>query len=149
VSKRFKSDKDQWGTAKDFPITCTTYRLTEHFHYWTRHQADGRLNEIQPGIFFEIPEELAKEKGIANGDKVRITSARGAIEGPAMVTRRLRAYVVDGKPLWQIGFPIHWGFSGDSKHAGPLANMLTSFAIDPNTWTPEFKSIQVRLDKVT
>jgi formate dehydrogenase major subunit len=148
VAKRFRSDKDMWGTAADFPITCTTYRLTEHFHYWTKHQVGGRLNEVQPGIFFEIPEELAKEKGIANGDRVRITSARGSLEGPAMVTRRLKAYVVDGKKAWQIGFPIHWGFTGSSKSSG-LANLLTSSAIDPNTWTPEFKSFQVRLEKVS
>ena len=24
---------------EDFPIVCTTYRLTEHFHYWTQHHA--------------------------------------------------------------------------------------------------------------
>ncbi len=148
VLKRFSSDKDQLGTAADFPIVCTTYRLTEHFHYWTKHQEGGRLNEIQPGIFFELPDELAKERGIKNGDRVRITSARGSIEGPAMVTRRLKPFTIDGKRVWQIGFPIHWGFSGDATHAGPLANLLTSSAIDPNTWTPEFKAFQVRLDKV-
>jgi len=148
VLKKFKSDKDQFGTAKDYPIVCTTYRLTEHYHYWTKHQAGGRLNEVQPGIFFEIPEDLAKEKGIQNGETVRITSARGSIEGPAMVTRRMPTFTIEGKKVWQIGFPIHWGFSGDAKHAGPLANMLTSSAIDPNTWTPEFKAFLVKVEKV-
>ena len=51
VSKTFKSDKDIYGKKEDFPIVCTTYRLTEHFHYWTQHQAGGRLNELQPGFF--------------------------------------------------------------------------------------------------
>ena len=37
VSKKFKSDKDVYGTRDDFPIVCTTYRLTEHYHYWTKH----------------------------------------------------------------------------------------------------------------
>jgi predicted molibdopterin-dependent oxidoreductase YjgC len=91
---------------------------------------------VQPGIFFEIPEELAKEKGIKNGDTVRVSSARASITGPAMVTRRMPHFDLDGKRVWQIGFPIHWGFSGDAKHAGPLANLMTSWAIDPNTWTP-------------
>jgi len=148
VLKRFTSDKDTWGKADEYPIVCTTYRLTEHFHYWTKHQEGGRLNEVQPGIFFEIPEELAKEKGIQNGETVRISSARGSIEGPAMVTKRMSSFVLDGKRVWQIGFPIHWGYSGDAKHVGPLANILTSSAIDPNTWTPEFKAFQVKLEKV-
>ncbi len=148
VSRKFSSDKDVYGTKEDFPIVCTTYRLTEHFHYWTRHQRKGLLNQLQPGFFVEIPEALARQKGIANGSQVRVVSARGAIQGTAMVTKRLRPLRVDGKEMWQIGFPIHWGFAGDSKHKGPLANLLTPSAMDPNTWTPEYKAFLVRLEKV-
>jgi formate dehydrogenase-N alpha subunit len=146
--RKFSSDKDVYGKKEDFPIVCTTYRLTEHFHYWTQHQHQGRLNQLQPGFFVEIPEELAREKGIANGSQVRVVSARGQIEGVAMVTKRLRPLKVEGKQLWQIGFPIHWGFAGDAKHRGPLANLLTPSAMDPNTWTPEYKAFLVRLEKV-
>jgi formate dehydrogenase major subunit len=143
---RFTSDKDVYGTAKDFPIVCTTYRLTEHYHYWTKHTQ--MLNQLQPGFFVEIPEELAKEKGIANGGQVRVTSARGSIQGVAMVTKRLRPLKVDGKPLWQIGFPLHWGYAaGNTGHTGPLANFLTPSAMDPNTWTPEFKTFLVKLER--
>ena len=31
------------GEAKDFPYVATTYRLTEHFHFWTKH---ARINAI-------------------------------------------------------------------------------------------------------
>ena len=97
-------------------MVCTTYRLTEHYHYWTQHT--NILNQLQPGFFIEIPEELAKEKGIVNGGRVRVTSARGSIEGVAMVTRRLRQLTVDGKTVCQIGFPMHWGYEGDPEHPG-------------------------------
>jgi formate dehydrogenase major subunit len=147
ASKKFTSDKDVYGKKEDFPIVCTTYRLTEHFHYWTQHQHNGVLNELQPGFFVEIPEELAKQKGIANGSQVRVTSARGSIQGLAMVTKRLRPMKIDGKETWQIGFPIHWGYAGDPNHTGPLANLLTPSAMDPNTWTPEFKAFLVKLEK--
>jgi formate dehydrogenase major subunit len=147
ASKKFSSDKDVYGKKEDFPIVCTTYRLTEHFHYWTQHQHQGVLNELQPGFFVEIPEELAKQKGIANGSQVKVTSARGSIEGMAMVTKRLAPMKIDGKEMWQIGFPIHWGYAGDPSHTGPLANLLTPSAMDPNTWTPEFKAFLVRLEK--
>jgi len=145
ASKKFKSDKDVYGTAKDFPIVCTTYRLTEMYHYWTKHI--DRLNQLQPGFFIEIPEDLAKEKGIANGGRAKVTSARGSIEGVAMVTKRLRPMQIDGKPLWQIGFPLHWGYEAQGDHTGPLANFLTPSAMDPNTWTPEFKTFLVKLEK--
>ena len=144
---KMKSDKDLLGTAKDFPIVCTTYRLTEHFHYWTKHQAGGVLNELQSGFFVEIPEDLATEKGIANGSRVKVSSARGSIEGTAMVTKRLPKLKVDGKQIWQIGFPIHWGYAAAKGHEGPLANFLTPSVGDPNTWTPEYKAFLVQLEK--
>jgi formate dehydrogenase major subunit len=147
ASKRFSTDRDVYGKKEDFPIVCTTYRLTEHFHYWTQHQHGGLLNEIQPGFFIEIPEGLALQKGIANGSQVKVISARGEIQGVAMVTKRLRPLKVDGKETWQIGFPIHWGYAGAKSHTGPLANLLTPSAMDPNTWTPEYKAFLVRLEK--
>ncbi|HUJ28363.1 MAG TPA: molybdopterin dinucleotide binding domain-containing protein, partial [Myxococcales bacterium] len=143
--KRFKTDKDVWGKADQFPIVCTTYRLTEHYHYWTHHT--NILNQLQPGFFIEIPEALAKEKGIVNGGRAKVTSARGSIEGVAMVTKRLYQMTIDGKPVWHIGFPIHWGYEGDQNHLGPLANFMTPTAMDPNTWTPEFKTFLVKLEK--
>jgi formate dehydrogenase-N alpha subunit len=147
ASKRFSSDKDVYGKKEDYPIVCTTYRLTEHFHYWTQHQQNGRLNEMQPGFFIEIPEGLAREKGIANGSQVKVLSARGEIQGVAMVTKRMPELKIDGKPAWQIGFPIHWGFAGAASHTGPLANTLTPSAMDPNTWTPEYKAFLVKVEK--
>jgi formate dehydrogenase-N alpha subunit len=147
ASKRFSTDKDTYGKKEDFPIVCTTYRLTEHFHYWTQHQQGGLLNQVQPGFFVEIPEGLAAEKGIANGSQVRVVSARGSIQGVAMVTKRMPQLNIDGKPAWQIGFPIHWGYAGEKNHTGPLANLLTPSAMDPNTWTPEYKAFLVRIEK--
>jgi formate dehydrogenase-N alpha subunit len=143
----FSSDKDVIGKKEDFPIVCTTYRLAEMYHYWTKHQQGGVLNELQPGFFVEIPEALAHQKGIANGSTVKVTSARGSIEGVAMVTKRLRPMKIDGKELWQIGFPLHWGYMAAKGHTGPLANFLTASVGDPNTWTPEYKAFLVRLDK--
>ncbi len=38
----FKGDWESFGKSKDYPYACTTYRLTEHFHYWTKHVEAGR-----------------------------------------------------------------------------------------------------------
>jgi anaerobic selenocysteine-containing dehydrogenase len=105
------------------------------------------LNQAQPGFFVEIPEGLAAEKGIVNGSQVKVSSARGHIQGVAMVTKRLTMLKIDGKDTWQIGFPIHWGFAGAKNHTGPLANLLTPSAMDPNTWTPEYKAFLVKVEK--
>src|SRR5262249_10980274 len=38
VVRRYKTPDDKYGTVKDgFTVICTTYRLTEHYHYWTKN----------------------------------------------------------------------------------------------------------------
>ena len=49
--------------------------LTEHFHFWTKHALINAI--LQPEEFIEIGEVLAKEKGIAQGGWVRVSSKRG------------------------------------------------------------------------
>ncbi len=146
VVKPFQTEWDKLGKAEEFPIVCTTYRLTEHFHYWTKNNPYNM--QLQPEFFVEIPEELAKEKGIGNGDTVRVTSARGSIEGKAMVTKRIKPMTVADKKVYQIGFPIHWGFLGRGKQKGSLANLVTPTIVDPNSFAPEYKGFLVKLEKV-
>jgi formate dehydrogenase major subunit len=144
AARVFKEDLAAMGTAKDFPYAATSYRLTEHFHYWTKHCAINAT--LQPEQFVEIGEELAKEKGIGVGDKVKVTSKRGQIVAVAMVTKRLRTLSVNGKKVHTVGIPIHWGFKGLAK-PGYLANTLTPFVGDANAQTPEFKSFLVNVEK--
>jgi formate dehydrogenase major subunit len=143
--RKFSTAYDVLGSADEFPIVCTTYRLTEHFHYWTKNNAYSM--QLQPEFFIEIPEELAREKSIASGERVRVTSARGSIEGKAMVTRRIKPMQVAGRTTYQIGFPIHWGFLGRGQQRGSLANLVTPTIVDPNSHAPEYKGFLVRLEK--
>ncbi len=142
--KRYSSAPDKFGEAKDFPYVAITYRLTEHFHYWTKHTSSSA--ELQSNFFVELPAELAAAKGIASGDMIRVRSARGHVEGPALVTKRLRTLKVKGEKVYQIGLPIHWGFVG--KVTGPLINNLTPSAYDPNSGTPEYKGFLVNVEKI-
>ena len=41
VSKKFTSDKDVYGKDDEYPIVCTTYRLTEHLPLLDEAHADG------------------------------------------------------------------------------------------------------------
>src|SRR5271167_2739935 len=37
VVTKLKGADDKYGTVKDFDVVCTTFRLTEHYHYWTKN----------------------------------------------------------------------------------------------------------------
>ena len=150
VVKKFKTDLDKYGTPEQgFNVVCTTYRLTEHYHYWTKNNP---MNvQLVPEPFVEIPEELAKEMGINGGEKVKITSARGSYVAKAMVTKRIKPMMIDGKKTYQIGIPIHWGYCGIAEDAGKTAknpaNLLTPTVMDPNAYTPELKGFLVKIEK--
>jgi formate dehydrogenase major subunit len=150
VVKKYNSDMDKYGTPEQgFTVVCTTYRLTEHYHYWTKNNP---MNvQLVPEMFVEIPVELAGEIGIKGGDNVKVTSARGTYRAKAMVTRRIRPMTIDGKKVYQIGIPIHQGFRGINEDAGKvprsMANLLSPTVTDPNAYTPEFKGFLVKLEK--
>jgi formate dehydrogenase major subunit len=145
AARVFDDDRKAFGKPDKFPHAATTYRLTEHFHYWTKHV---RLNAIiQPEQFVEIGDALGKELGIVSGDRVKVASNRGYIKAVAVVTKRLRALQIDGKTLHHVGIPIHWGFKGLAK-PGFLANTLTPVVGDANSQTPEFKSFLVSVEKL-
>jgi len=122
-----------------------TYRLTEHFHYWTKH---NRVNAmLQPEFFVEISEELAKEKGITKGSWVQVDSNRGYVKAKAVVTKRIKPMICDGKTVHVVGIPIHYGFLGAAK-PGFGVNVLTPFVGDANIETPEFKAFLVDIKPI-
>src|SRR5438046_57242 len=108
--------------------------------------------QLVPEPFVEIPQDLANDLGIKGGDKVKVTSARASYVAKAMVTRRIKPMLIDGKKTYQIGVPIHWGYRGIAEDEGRTsltpANMLSPTVIDPNAYTPEFKGFLVKVARV-
>jgi formate dehydrogenase major subunit len=151
VVKRFQTPVDKYGTPEEgFTVVCTTYRLTEHYHYWTKNNP---MNvELVPEPFIEIPMELADELRIKGGELLKVSSARAAYVAKAMVTRRIKPMQIDGRKVYQIGIPIHWGYRGIAEDAGRTslmsANLLSPTVIDPNAYTPEYKGFLVKVEKV-
>jgi formate dehydrogenase major subunit len=145
VARVFGNDFPVFGEASEFPIVATTYRLTEHFHYWTKNVQINAV--LQPESFVELSPELAAEKGIAQGQKVRIWSHRGEVKAVAMVTKRLKPLQVDGKTVHTVGIPLHFGFIGQTKPAAPV-NSLTPPVADANAITAEFKSFLVNIEPI-
>ncbi len=144
VVKVYKSDVDLLGTPDKFPYVGTTYRVVEHFHYWTKHIYG--TSALMSMMFVELPEELAEKLGIKMGDLVRVSTARGSVEAHAIPTKRIKPLMVNGKKVYTVGIPIHWGFEGIVK--GSLANLTTPFVWDPNSQTPEYKGFLCNIEKV-
>ncbi|MFI6504723.1 formate dehydrogenase-N subunit alpha [Nonomuraea typhae] len=138
--------ENRFGTVADYPYVATSYRLTEHEHYVTQNVE--HLVRLQPEAFVEVPAGLAGEKGIVTGDMVRVSSKRGRLEVRAVVTGRLGALDIDGRKVYQIGIPIHWGFVGINTGQHWLANALTPFVGDASSRTPEYKAFLVNIEKI-
>jgi formate dehydrogenase major subunit len=150
VVKKLKSPFDKLGTTADgFDVICTTYRLTEHYHYWTKNNPVNV--ELIPEAFIEIPVELADKLGVKGGEKIKLTSARSFYIAKAFVTKRIKPMTIDGKQVFQIGLPIHQGYRGiqedRARNARTIANRLTPTVVDPNAFTPEFKGFLVKIEK--
>jgi len=94
---------------------------------------------------------MAKEMGLSGGEKVKVSSIRGEYIAKAMVTKRIKPMVIDGKKVHQIGMPIHQGYRGIAEDAGKdartIVNLLTPTVYDPNAYTPEFKGFLVKIEK--
>jgi formate dehydrogenase major subunit len=122
----------------EYPVVACTFRLTEHYLSGPMSRFNGWLNELQPEMFVELSVELAAERGIVHGDWLTVRSARASIEARAMVTRRLKPLIIEGRIVHQIGLPIHWGFAGEA--VGSSANDLTSLVVDANVSMHEGKA---------
>jgi len=137
------------GSA-DYPYVITTYRLTEHHLSGVMSRYLPMLAELHYAHFAEISHELARELKIDNGDMVTVMSPRGKIHVKAMVTNRLKPFIVDGKTVHQIGVPWHWGFNGveglpGSK--GDITNDLSATVGDPTVFIQETKAFLCNVKK--
>jgi len=146
-----ESDMDKLAKPADprFPIVLTTYSLTEHWCGGGDTRNTPPLLEAEPQLYVEMS-QLAKEKGIKNGDPILVESLRGKVEAIAMVTVRMTPLTIKGKTVHLIGMPFCFGWT--TPGVGDATNRLTVSVGDPNTTIPEYKACLVNVrkaDKVT
>jgi formate dehydrogenase major subunit len=128
-----------------FPFVGTTYRVAEHWQTGVMTRNTPWLLELQPRQFCEISLELGRDKGINNGDLVEISSARGKIEAVAIVTGRVKPFVLSERTVNMVGMP--WCFGWHTPGVGDAANLLTATVGDANTMIPETKAFMVNIEK--
>ncbi len=145
----FKSDMDKVANASEkFPYICTTYSCTEHWCTGALTRWQAWLLEMQPELYVEIGDELAKEKGIKNGERIKVSSIRGEAPCIAMVTKRFKPFHVEGKTVHQVGMPFNYGWLFPKDSTSDSTNMLTPTVGDANTFCPEYKAFMVNVEKL-
>ena len=135
------------GTVEEYPIVATTYSVTEMWQTGGQTRMCPALVEAMPAHFIEISEELAAEKLILNGDKVRVWNNRGSVVLDAVVTKRFKPLTVNGNLQHQVGLTHHYGWSGIFGTSETVVNGLTPNVADPNSQTPEYKAFLVDIEK--
>lgn len=106
-------------------------RLLEHFHEGNMTYKSEAITEKTPEVFLEVSPDLAKERKIEDGTKVRLTSPYGSVKVSCVVTDR-----VFGKQLY---LPMNTSGEG-------AINYLTSSHADKDTDTPAYKEVSVKME---
>lgn len=112
----------------EHPFLLNTGRVPHQWHTGTKTGAVAALVRLNPGPFVEIHPADADRLGVADGDEVELASRRGRAVVPARRTDR----VAPGS----LFAPFHWA----DRHGEYRAiNAVTSDAVDPQSFQPEFK----------
>ncbi|MFF3448687.1 molybdopterin-dependent oxidoreductase [Streptomyces sp. NPDC002667] len=121
----------------DYPYVLNTGRVQHQWHTLTKTGRVAKLNKLNPGPFVEVHPDDAAALGVADGDSVEVASRRGRAVLPAVVTDRVRPGCCFA--------PFHWN---DLFGEYLSVNAVTSDAVDPLSFQPEFKVCAVALTKV-
>ncbi|MGW3911994.1 molybdopterin-dependent oxidoreductase [Streptomyces sp. NPDC005070] len=121
----------------DYPFVLNTGRVQHQWHTLTKTGRVAKLNKLNPGPFVELHPEDAAALGVTEGDSVEVASRRGRAVLPAVVTDRVRPGCCFA--------PFHWN---DLFGEYLSVNAVTSDAVDPLSFQPEFKVCAVSLAKV-
>jgi formate dehydrogenase major subunit len=114
---------------REYPLALVTGRRLEHYNSGTMTRRTDNL-ELVPAEQLELNPDDARDAGIADGERVRVASRRGAIELAARLTDR----VSPGQAFMAFHFPE------------AMTNRLTSQEVDAVTSCPEYKVTAVRIE---
>jgi len=120
--------------SEEYPLHLNNGRMLEHFHEGNETFKTEGIKEKVPDTFLEMSEKLAGEYDIKTGDFVRITSKWGSIKVRALITER-----VSGNELYM---PMN------AASDASTVNLLTSYTMDPDTDTPAYKELPVKIKKL-
>jgi predicted molibdopterin-dependent oxidoreductase YjgC len=116
---------------EEFPLRLTTGRRLDSFN--TGVQSSGFSSPLRRRETIDVSPEDAARMGIMEGERVKVSSRRGAVEAPARIDPGLRPGLV----FMTLHFPEQ-----------VETNVLTIDATDPKSGTAEFKASAVRVERL-
>lgn len=116
----------------DYNLLLNNGRMLEHFQSMNQTGQGGRIMSLSPNAFVEISPELAASRALNEGEWVRISSRRGSVDVPVVITHRVAGNV--------LFMPIHHGKDG--------VNALTGEHHDPDVNTPAYKELAVNMKRI-
>ena len=115
----------------EFPIRLTTVRVLDAYNSGV--QTGGYASPLRRREALRMDAEDGAKLGIADGERVRVVSRRGAVEAPVSFDPSLRPGLASFTPHFSEEVDI---------------NVLTNDAWDPKSGTSEFKATAVRVEKI-
>jgi len=117
--------------SAEFPLRLTTGRRLDSFN--TGVQTGGYTSPLRRGESLDLHPDDGAKYGVADGERVRVLSRRGAVESPVRFDETLRP----GLAFMTVHF-----------HDDVATNLLTIDATDPKSGTAEFKATAIRIEKL-
>ena len=115
----------------DYPFVLTTGRILYHYNAGAMTMRYKGLMDISDEGLLAVNYKDADRLGIANGERIKVSSRRGEITATARVGRK----VSEGETWMSFHFP-------DSP-----VNVLTNAALDEFARIPEYKVCAVNISK--
>ena len=119
---------------EEYPFWLCTGRVLEHWHTGTMTRRVPQLHQAMPNAYVEMHRADATERGIANGEMVRVASRRGQIEVPVWIDGRGRP------PRGSVFVP----FFDETM----LINSVTLHEFDPFSKQSDYKKCAVDVRKI-
>ncbi len=116
----------------EYPFVLTTGRQLEHWHTGAITRRAQVLDEIEPEATASFAPSELRRLGVAAGERVRVSTRRGAIE--------LKARADSGVAPGMVFIPF--------CYAEAAANLLTNPQLDPFGKIPEYKYCAARVEPV-
>ncbi len=115
----------------EWPFWLCTGRVIEHWHSGTMTRRVPALHRAMPSAYVEMHREDASALGIADGERVRLSTRRGELDLPVWIDGRGRP------PRGSLFVPFF--------DEGLLINELTLDAHDPISKQPDYKKCAAKV----
>ncbi|KUK55434.1 MAG: Formate dehydrogenase, alpha subunit, archaeal-type [Atribacteria bacterium 34_128] len=123
--------------TEEYPYLLVTCRLYEHFNTGEMTRRSKLSMRASPELFACMNEGDAKELGIKEGDKIKVSSPYGMISCPVKIGMK-NLHINRGI----LAVPIHFF----NKHN--FNRLISAYPLDPDSKTPPLKVIPVKVEKV-